>query len=138
MQIFVNFPVSDLDRSKAFYAALGWEIQPNFTDENAACLKLDDDKYLMLLRREFYATFVKGRKEIGDAHTTSLGIVSFNVESREEVDAFIRKVEAAGGTVGETTDLGFMYQREFEDPDGNHFEPFWMDPVAAENGPPAQ
>ncbi len=138
MNIFVNLPIADVERSKTFFEAIGWSINPNFTDENAACVVMGDNAYLMVLRRDFYAGFLAGRKEVGDPATTSLALVSFDLPSREAVDAFIDRVAAAGGKVGDTQDLGFMYQRQFDDPDGNHFEPFWMDPVAAENGPPAE
>jgi len=137
MQIFINLPVEDVDRAKAFYTALGWSINENFTDANAACVVLDDDKYLMVLRRDFYATFLDG-KTVGDPSTTSLALVSFDLPSREAVDAFTERAAAAGARIGMTQDLGFMYQRQFDDPDGNHFEPFWMDPAAAESGPPAE
>jgi len=135
MLTFLNLPVVDLERSKAFYAALGWHIVPNFTDENAACIVIDEHSYLMLLRHEFYATFI-GDKSIGDARTTSVALYAFTLDSREDVDAFLARVEAAGGKLGSIKDYGFMYQGQFDDPDGHHFEPFWMDPAAAESGPP--
>jgi len=138
MSIFVNLPVADVDRAKAFYSGLGWTINENFTDENAACVVIDETTYLMVLRRDFYATFLDGRKEVGDPETTSLALISFDLPSREAVDEFAAKVEEAGGRVGPVRDLGFMYQREFDDPDGNHFEPFWMDPAAAAGGPPTE
>ena len=131
---FVNLPTADGERAKAFFTALGWGINPLFTDENAACVVIDDDKFLMVLRRDFYAGFLEG-KELGDPATTSLPLLSFSHPSRDEVDAFIDRAEAAGAKVGRTQDFGFMYQRQFDDPDGNHFEPFWMDPAAAEQGP---
>lgn len=134
--LFVNLPTADLDRAKAFFEAIGWRINPAFTDENAACVVIDEDKYLMVLRRDFYAGFLDG-KEVGDPATTSLALISFTLPSRDEVDAFAARAEAAGGKLGRTVDYGFMYQRQFDDPDGNHFEPFWMDPVAAEQGPEA-
>jgi len=137
MPIFVNLPIADVERSKAFFTAIGWSINPNFTDENAACVVIDEEKYLMVLRRDFYAGFLDG-KEVGDPATTSLALIAFDLPSREDVDAFIDRVTAAGGKVGPTQDLGFMYQRQFDDPDGNHFEPFWMDPAAAAGGPPAE
>ena len=137
MGFFVNIPVADVERSKAFYTALGWSINENFSDENAACVVMGDEDYLMVLRRDFYASFLDG-KEVGDPATTSLALISFSFDSRDDVDAFAARAEAAGATMGKVIDLGFMYQRQFDDPDGNHFEPFWMDPVAAESGPPAQ
>lgn len=136
MSIFVNLPTADVERAKTFYTALGWSINELFSDENAACVVIDETTYLMVLRRDFYAGFLDG-KEVGDPATTSLALISFDLPSKEAVDAFIERVEAAGGKVGKTNDLGFMYQRQFDDPDGNHFEPFWMDPAAAVDGPPA-
>jgi len=138
MTILINLPVADLDRSKAFYIAIGWTINENFTDDNAACIVIDDDKYLMILRRDFYSGFLPAGKTIGDPATTSLALIAFDLPSKADVDAFMDGVAAAGGKVGKTEDLGFMYQRQFDDPDGNHFEPFWMDPAAAESGPPTE
>jgi len=138
MPFFVNLPVADVERAKAFYTAIGWSINEHFTDENAACIVLGNDDYLMVLRRDFYETFLDGRKAVGDPATTSLALLSFSLDSKEAVDAFIAGAEAAGAKVGKTVDLGFMYQRQFDDPDGNHFEPFWMDPAAAADGPPAE
>ncbi len=132
--IFVNLPTADVSRALAFFSALGWTINPLFTDENAVCVVIDDDKYLMVLRRDFYAGFLDG-KQLGDPATTSLALVAFSLDSREAVDAFIDRAETAGARIGRTQDFGFMYQRQFDDPDGNHFEPFWMDPAASEQGP---
>ncbi len=92
----------------------------------------------MILRRDFYSGFLPEGKTIGDPATTSLALIAFDLPSKADVDAFMDGVVAAGGKSGKTVDLGFMYQRQFDDPDGNHFEPFWMDPVAAENGPPSE
>lgn len=132
MSIFINLPVSDLERSQAFFTALGWTINDDFTDDNAACVVIDDRTFLMILRRDYYATFLPEPKRVGDPATTSLALIAFDLPSREAVDAFVSRVTDAGGTVGETQDLGFMYQRQFDDPDGNHFEPFWMDPTAVD------
>jgi hypothetical protein len=134
--IFVNLPTTDLERSKAFFAELGWEINPNFTDENAACVVIDENLYLMVLTREFFSTFTD--KPIADPHATLQVETAFSRDSREEVDALLDKAIAAGGTEHrETQDYGFMYARDFEDPDGNLFSALWMDPLAAEIGPDA-
>lgn len=136
--IFINIPTTDLDRAKRFFTDLGWSINPLFSDENAASVVIDEDKFLMVLRRDFYATFVDPLgKTVGDPSTTSLALISFSLPSREEVDAFVERAAAAGAKLGPRQGLGFMYQRQFDDPDGNHFEPFWMDPTAAEQGPEA-
>jgi predicted lactoylglutathione lyase len=133
MHFYANFPVSDVERSKAFFTALGWKLNEQATDDNVACFVLDDDKYLMALRRDYYASLGDGTKEVGDPSTTSLVTFAFDFPSREAVDEFVDRAEAAGATVGPRDDYGFMYQRQFDDPDGNHFAPFWMDP----EGPPS-
>ena len=135
-EIFVNLPTSDLERSKAFFTGLGWQINPNFTDENAACIVIDEHLYLMILTREFFATFTD--KPIADPRTTLQVETAFSRDSRAEVDAILERAVAAGGTAHRgPQDYGFMYARDFEDPDGNLFSALWMDPVAAEQGPEA-
>jgi uncharacterized protein len=134
--IFVNLSTSDLDRAKAFFTCLGWQINPMFTDENAACVIIDEHLYLMVLTREFFATFTD--KPIGDPRTSVQFEVAISRDSRAEVDAILERAVAAGGTEHrEAQDYGFMYARDFEDPDGNLFSALWMDPVAAEQGPDA-
>jgi len=134
--LFVNIPTADVERAKTFYAAIGWTINPNFSDENAANVVIEEGLYLMVLHRDYYQGFLDGTgKQVGDPATTSLVLISFDLDSREAVDQFAEKVAAAGGKVDEPKDHGFMYQRAFEDPDGNRFEPFWMDPAAAEGRP---
>lgn len=134
--IFVNLPTSDLPRSTAFFSAIGWSINPVFTDENAACVVIDENVFLMILTRDFFATFTD--KPIVDPRTAVQVETAFSVESRDEVDAFLARVVAAGGIEHRTAqDLGFMYSRDFEDPDGNLFSALWMDPVAEETGPEA-
>ncbi|MFD1504841.1 glyoxalase [Georgenia yuyongxinii] len=135
-EIFVNLPTADLERAKAFYTGLGWRINDNFTDHNAACVIIDEHLYLMILTREFFATFTD--KAIADPHTSAQVEVALSRESRAEVDALLEKALASGGTeLREAQDYGFMYARDFEDPDGNNFSALWMDPVAAEQGPEA-
>lgn len=124
--LFVNIPTADLERAKRFFTGLGWRLDPRFTDENAAAVVIDDHAFLMVLDRAFYKGFI-GDKEVGDPATTSLALIAFGLPSREAVDEFIERVTEAGGAVGPTQDYGFMYQRQFDDPDGNHFEPFWFD-----------
>ncbi|WP_104128556.1 VOC family protein [Cryobacterium sp. Y57] len=134
--IFVNLPTSDLDRSKAFFTGLGWTINPLFTDENAACIVIEKNLYLMVLTRDFFATFTD--KPIADPGTTVLTQTAFSRDSREDVDAILDKALAGGATEPRAAqDYGFMYARDFQDPDGNEFSALWMDPVAAEKGPAA-
>ncbi len=135
--IFVNLPVTDLERSVRFYEAIGGAKNEKFSNEQAAAIVLSDTIYVMLLQHDFYRTFV--RKEIGDAHKSSAVILALSCDSQADVDAMIEAAVSAGGTAdpGPKQDLGFMYGRSFEDPDGHHWEPHWMDPAAAEQGPGA-
>lgn len=135
-QVFVHLPSTDLERSKAFYTALGASINPLFTDENAASVVFSDDIYLMVLTRDFFQTFTN--KPLSFPLTHAQTIVSFNRDSREHVDATVEAGLRAGGKEPkEAQDLGFMYNRQIEDPDGNILEFFYMSNEAAENGPPA-
>lgn len=135
--MFVNLPVTDLDRAKAFYEALGFRINPLFTDHNAACVVVEEDhSYFMILVRDFFQTFTD--RPIGDPVATVSVTTAIFVDSREQVDAAIAAGLAAGGSEDRpAADYGFMYQRQLTDPDGNLLEFGWMDPVAAEQGPEA-
>ncbi|MFI1357542.1 VOC family protein [Streptomyces sp. NPDC020898] len=127
--IFVNLPVNDLDASKKFFTELGYTINPQFTDENAASVVISDSVVAMLLKKPFYATFTK--KEIADATQTSEVMIALSAESREKVDELVDRALAIGGSpAGETQDHGFMYGRSFDDLDGHHWEVAWMDPAA--------
>ena len=133
-KVFVNLPTSDLERAKAFYTALGCEISPQFTDENAACIVWSQDIYFMVLTREFFATFTD--KPIADPHQSLQVSSSFTCDSREEVDAIMEKALAAGGTEPKPAqDYGFMYSRDIDDPDGNSLGFLYMTPEAVESGP---
>ena len=126
--IFVNIPTNDLDKSKAFYTALGFGINPLFTDENAACIVIDENIFFMVLTREFFATFTD--KAVADPKTTAQALIALSRESRESVDA--------GGTEPKPAqDYGFMYSRDLEDPDGNVLEFMYMSAEAVEAGPEA-
>ena len=134
--IFVNFSSSDLERSKAFYTALGCDINPNFTDENAACIVWDENIYFMVLTKEYFSTFTD--KTIIDASTSAQVSLALSRESREDVDAILAAGLAAGGSEPRPVqDYGFMYSRDLDDPDGNSLGFLYMDPVAAEKGPEA-
>ncbi|UGS25927.1 glyoxalase [Microbacterium resistens] len=135
-KIFVNLPTSDLERSKAFYTALGCEINPLFTDENAACVVWSDDVFFMVLTREYFATFTD--KPVLDPREGAQVLIALSRDSREEVDETIARGVAAGGSEpNEAKDYGFMYSRDLEDPDGNGMEFVYMAPEAAEQGPDA-
>lgn len=134
--IFVSYPVADLERSKAFYTALGATINPLLTDDNAVCFVWDDNINTMALKREFFATFTD--KQVGDAAATAQFQISFSRDSREDVDAVIEAGLAAGGSEhGQAHDYGFMYDRDLEDPDGNIVSFNYMAPEAVELGPQA-
>ena len=134
--IFVSYPAADLDRSTAFYTALGATINPLFTDENAVCLVWEENIYLMVLKREFMATFTD--KQLADPATTAQVQIAFSRDSREDVDAVAEAGLAAGGSEPRPAeDHGFMYSRDLEDPDGNIVAFLWMAPEAAEQGPEA-
>ena len=137
MPMFVNMPVTDLDRAKAFYEALGFSINPMFTDHNAACVVVEEPhNYFMIQVREYFQTFTK--LPIGDPAVNPTTATSIFVDTREQVDQTISNGIAAGGAEPhEASDYGFMYQRTLTDPDGNIIEFGWMDPVAAQQGPDA-
>ena len=130
-QIYVNLPVGDLKRSKEFFTTLGFEFNPKFTDEKAACLIINQDAYFMLLSEPFFKTFT--RKEICDTSKQTEGLFALSCDDRAEVDELVKKaVEAGGKNAMDPQDHGFMYSRSFHDLDGHHWEVLWMDPEAAE------
>lgn len=125
-KIFVNLPVSDLNRSKEFFGKLGYEFNPQFTDENAACLVISEDIYSMLLVKDYFKTFTS--KPIADAKSSTEVLTALSLASREEVDRIVKTaLEAGGKKYAEPKDYGFMYQWGFEDLDGHIWEYFWMD-----------
>ncbi|MEU9129422.1 VOC family protein [Kitasatospora sp. NPDC048540] len=127
-KIFVNLPVKDLEKSKAFFAALGYAFNPQFTDDKAGCLVLGEDSFVMLLSEPFFATFTK--KSIADTASSAEVIVALGVESRARVDELADAALAAGGTPSNgPSDQGFMYGRSFQDLDGHLWEVIWMDPA---------
>ncbi|MER6673634.1 VOC family protein [Streptomyces sp. NPDC000983] len=129
--IFVNLPVADLDASKKFFTDLGYSLNAQFSDDNAASVVISDTIVAMLLTKPFYSTFTD--KEIADATKTSEVLLCLSAESREKVDELVEKAVAAGGTASERVqDMGFMYGRGFEDIDGHGWEVVWMDPAAVE------
>jgi uncharacterized protein len=134
--IFVNFPTNDLDRAKAFYTALGATINPNFTDDNGACVVWNDSIYFMVLKKEYLATFTD--KEIIDPSTQAQVSLALSQDSREDVDRIVEAGLAAGGSEPRPVqDYGFMYSRDLDDPDGNSLGFLFMEPRAAEIGPEA-
>ena len=129
-KIFVNLPIKDMQRSQAFFKALGFSFNPQFTNEQGACMVISEDIFTMLLVEPFFQGFTK--KPIADARKTTEVLVCLSCESREEVDALVKKALAAGGTAPNAPqDHGFMYSHGFEDLDGHVWELVWMDPAAA-------
>lgn len=130
-KIFVNLSVRDLKRSMEFFSKLGFEFNPMFTDENAACMIISEEAYVMLLTETYFKTFMK--KEICDARTHTEGLFALSCSSRDEVDEMVKKAIAAGGKHAmDPQDHGFMYGWSFYDLDDHHWEVIWMDPKAAQ------
>jgi predicted lactoylglutathione lyase len=130
-KIFVNLPVADLKRSKEFFGKLGFEFNPQFTDENGACMIISDSAFAMLLMQPYFKTFTK--KEICNTSTHSESLVALSCESRTEVDTIVKTALAAGGKPAmNAQDHGFMYGWSFYDLDGHHWEVVWMDPNAVQ------
>ena len=121
-QIFVNLPVKDLERSKRFFQALGFSINPQFTDENAACVVVEENViHVMLLKESFFKTFTP--RPIADASRSTEVLVCLSCASDQEVKQLVAKASKNGGNaVREPQDHGFMYQHAFEDPDGHIWE----------------
>jgi predicted lactoylglutathione lyase len=130
-KIFVNLAVRDLKKTKEFFSALGFTFNPKFTDDNGACMIVNDEAFVMLLNQPFFMTFTK--REVCDTRKYTEGLLALSCDSRAEVDEMVKKALAAGGQPAmDPQDHGFMYGWSFYDPDGHHWEVFWMDPKAAQ------
>jgi predicted lactoylglutathione lyase len=130
-KLFVNLPVRDLKKSMEFFSKLGFEFNPKFTDENAACMIVSEQAFFMLLAETFFKTFTK--REICNTSTHSEGLFCISCNSKAEVDALVKKALAEGGKPAQDPmDHGFMYGWSFYDLDGHHWEVMWMDPSAAQ------
>jgi predicted lactoylglutathione lyase len=128
-QIYVNLPIKNMERSQAFFKALGFSFNPQFTNEQGACMVVADDIYVMLLTEPFFAGFT--RKPVSDAKKSTEVLLCLSCSSRAEVDELVRKAVAAGGaTPVPPQDHGFMYGHGFEDLDGHQWELMYMDPDA--------
>jgi uncharacterized protein len=126
-KIFVNLAVKDLNRSKEFFTKLGFKFNPQFTDENAACMIVSEEGYVMLLTETYFKNFTK--RDICNTRKETEALVALSCEGRDEVDQLVKTAVAAGGTHAmEPMDHGFMYGWSFYDLDGHHWELFWMDP----------
>ena len=132
--LFPNLPVKDLERTTAFFAALGFTFNPQFTDHNATCMIVNEHACVMLLKEEFFKGFTT--RQLADTRTHVETYLAFSCDSREEVTRMVETALANGGSAAQPPqDHGFMFGWSFCDPDGHHWEPFWMDPAAVQ--PPA-
>ncbi len=128
-KLFVNLSVRDLPASKAFFTALGFEFNPKFSDQNAACMVLSSEGYVMLLAEPYFKTFTK--RDVCNRTTHAEALFTLSCESRAEVDELVHKALAAGATPAEPPhDHGFMYGWGFHDLDGHGWGLMWMDPAA--------
>jgi predicted lactoylglutathione lyase len=129
-KVFVNLPVKDLKKSKAFFEALGFTINPQFTDDNAACVVISEHIFAQLLTQEYFKTFAT--KPVSDAHNSTEVLIALGLDSKTAVDDMVAKAVKAGGKEPKPKqDYGFMVMRTFEDLDGHTWEAVWMDPSHA-------
>ncbi len=128
-QIFVNLPVKDLAKSVTFFTHLGYSFNPQFTDENATCMIISDEIFVMLLVEPFFKSFTK--KELVDTSKSTEVILCLSAGDKEQVDLLVKKAVEAGGSVpNPKQDQGFMYSHGFQDLDGHLWEIMYMDPAA--------
>ncbi len=129
-QMFVNLPIRDMARLRAFFEALGLRFNPRFTNEQGACLEIGENFYAMLLVEPFFQGFTS--KPVANAHASTEMLLALSVDSRAEVEEVMRKAIEAGATAAAGPhDHGYMFQHGFADLDGHQWEVFWMDEAAA-------
>ena len=136
--IFVNLPVRDLETSKAFYTGLGYTINPQFTNEQAACVVISDTIYVMLLTHGFFQTFLPEDRAIADGRKVTQVLNCLSFDTRNALDVMMDKARHGGGTItrkAEEQFEGMMWGGAFADPDGHIWETVWMDPKMAEGQP---
>lgn len=130
-QLFLNLPVKDLPRTVEFFTALGFSFNPDFTDENATCMVVNENAYVMFLVENYFSSFTA--KDVASTEGKAEAIIAYSVDTREAVDTAVQTALAHGGSLSEQPiDHGFMYNHSFQDPDGHLWEVFWMDRA----GPP--
>ncbi len=129
--LFVNLPVADVERSRAFFQHLGFAFDERFCDGTAACMVVSDQAYVMLLQHARFRDFAT--RPIADVAGTTAGLYCVSASSRADVDVFADAAFAAGARPAQDpTDHGFMYARSFLDLDGHHWEVMWMTPEPVE------
>ena len=130
-KLFVNVPVGNLQRSIDFFEALGFTFNRQFTSADATCMLVGEDAYFMLLEKPRFTSFCA--RPVGDPQQATTALFAISVDSREDVDQLVRTAIASGGSpAAEPQDHGFMYGSSFFDPDGHHWEVFWMDPATVQ------
>ena len=128
--LFVNLPVQDVTRTAEFFGALGFEFDQRFSDDNAACMVINEHACVMLLVERFFASFTT--KDVADPALGTGAILALSADSRADVDVLVDRAVALGGRVAqEPADEGYMYGRSFYDLDGHAWEVIWMDSGAA-------
>lgn len=133
--MYLNVAVRDLKKSIDFFTALGFTFNPQFTDEKATCLVIEEGSiYAMLVTEPFFQTFIPG-KDFIDAKKHTEALIALTAASREEVDSMLEKVVAAGGRDYRKEDHGWMYSRAFEDLDGHIWEFFYIDETQIPKNP---
>jgi uncharacterized protein len=126
-KLFVNLPVTDIKRSNAFFTKLGFQFNAQFSSDDTTCMVLSDEAYVMLLQTPRFQSFIK--KPISDASKQTEALFAISADSRAEVDELVNiALESGGSPAMPPQDHGFMYGRSFCDPDGHHWEVFYMDP----------
>lgn len=127
--IFVNLPVKDLKKSKAFWESLGFSFNAQFTDDTAACLVLGENICAMLLTHPKFSGFMPKGKTLADAHASTEVLIAIDVPTKAGVDELVKRAVAGGGkTYNQPQDHGFMYAHAFQDLDGHCWEPLWLNP----------
>jgi len=130
-KLFVNLAVRDLERSKEFFDKLGFDFNPQFTDDRAACMILSEEAFVMLISEPFFRTFTE--RDLCDTSRQTEGLFALSCESRAEVDQMVKNaIDAGGKRAMDPQDHGFMYAWSFYDLDGHHWEVLWMDPAAGQ------
>ncbi|MBK5248887.1 MAG: glyoxalase/bleomycin resistance/extradiol dioxygenase family protein [Actinomycetales bacterium] len=134
--LFVNMSISDATASRAYFSTLGFGFNETFCDEHTLCLEINDSTWAMLLEEARFQEFL-GEDRIVDTSTTREVLLAISADSREAVDEFVTSaVDAGGKPWGKDQDYGFMYSKSFTDLDHHVWEVVWMDPRAAQDGPP--
>lgn len=125
--IFLNLHVRELQKTKEFFSKLGFEYNAQFTDNNAACMIINEHAYVMLLEQPFFKNFTK--RDLSDPSKATEALYALSCNSRAEVDEMVKKALDAGGKPAmPPQDHGFMYAHSFYDVDDHHWEVLWMDP----------